>query len=453
MTTLPRRALLALAPMLALPPAHADAPITGADLLLVVMSDLHSAGERGAAALGAVDAALAANGGAQAVILVNGDVFERGNAVALRSGGAADWAFLGALRRRAPVVLNIGNHETALADDLAEVVRRARAADLLVLSNLRDRRTGAAFADASAEIPLRNGRRLRLVGIATAEAMTYRQVVRETLEIPEPAAWARANLPGLLPGADMAVVLSHAGVAADRAILPLLPDGTLLVGGHEHLRFVHAEGATRYLHTGSWNRFVTLVGVGFGGAVPALTIRQVAVEPDVAEDPAQAATWREVLAAHSAAEDREVVLRLPRALPLGDAARRAAAAVAAATGSAAGLLGHTGFGTGLPAGDVTRLAWDAFLRFDGALFAAEADAAALAAMAPRLNQDAEVPLAARIGDFAYANVLPAAPARIAANGWVRANAARFLGTEALRFEPAPGLMLKPVVAAALRANP
>jgi 2',3'-cyclic-nucleotide 2'-phosphodiesterase (5'-nucleotidase family) len=441
MTALPRRALLALMPMLALPPARADAPFTGADLLLVVMSDLHSAGERAAAFLGVVDAALAANRGAEPVILINGDVFERGNAVALRSGGAADWAFLAALRRRAPVVLNIGNHETALTDDMAEVVRRARAADLLVLSNLRDRRTGAAFADASAEIPLRNGRRLRLAGIATAEAATYRQVVRETLEIPD------------LPGADLAVVLSHAGVAADRAILPLLPDGALLVGGHEHLRFAHAAGATRYLHTGSWNRFVALVGVGLGAGAPSLALRQVAVEPGVAEDLAQAATWHEVLAAHSAPEDREVVLRLPRALPLPEAARRAAAAVAAATGSGAGLLGHTGFGTGLPAGDVTRLAWDAFLRFDGALFTAEADQAALAAIAPRLNQDAEVPLEARIGDFAYADALPAPPARIAANGWVRANAARFLGTEALRFEQAPGLMLKPIVAAALRANP
>jgi predicted MPP superfamily phosphohydrolase len=453
MTALPRRALLALAPMLALPPARADAPITGADLLLVVMSDLHSAGERAAAALGVVDAAIAANRGAQPLILVNGDVFERGNAVALRSGGAADWAFLGALRRRAPVVLNLGNHETALADELAEVVRRALAADLLILSNLRDRRTGAPFAEASADIPLRGGRRLRLAGIATAEAATYRQVVRDTLEIPDPASWARETLPALLDGAGMAVVLSHAGVVADRSILPLLPDGALLVGGHEHLRFAHATGATRYVHTGSWNRVVTLVGVGFGAGAPALTLRQVAVEPGVGEDPAQAATWREVLAAHSAPEDREVVLRLPRALPLAEAARRAAAAVAGATGSAAGLLGHTGFGTGLPAGEVTRLAWDAFLRFDGALFTAEADTAALAAMAPRLNQDEDIPLAMRIGDFAYADALPAAPARLAANGWVRANAARFLGTDALRFDGAPGLMLKAVVAAALRAHP
>ncbi len=453
MTALPRRALLALPSLLALPPARADAPLTGADLLLVVMSDLHSAGERAAAALGTVDAALSANRAAQPVILVNGDVFERGNAVALRSGGAADWAFLAALRRRAPVVLNIGNHETALTDDLAEVVRRARTADLIVLSNLRNRRTGAPFAEAAADIPLRAGRRLRLAGIATAEAATYRQVVRDTLEIPDPAAWARSHLPSLLQGADLAVVLSHAGIAADRAVLPLLPDGALLVGGHEHLRFAHAERATRYVHTGSWNRFVTLVGVGFGAGAPALSLRQLAVEPGVADDPALAATWREVLAAYSAPEDREVVLRLPRPLPLPEAARRAAAAVAAATGSAAGLLGHTGFGAGLPGGDVTRLTWDAFLRFDGALFTAEADAAALSAMAPRLNQDEDIPLAGRIGDFAYADALPAAPARVAANGWVRANTARFLGTEGLRFDLAPGVMLKPVVAAALRAKP
>lgn len=449
------RRLLLAAPGLMLPAAaRPDSPIAGADLLLACLSDLHSAGRRAAATLGALDAALAANRGAQALILVNGDVFERGNAVALRSGGAADWAFLGALRRRAPVVLNIGNHETALVDDLAEVVRRLRALDILVLSNLRARRTGAAFAEASAEIPLRGGRRLRVVGLATDEAMTYRQVVRETLEIPAPADWARANLPGLLAGGDLSVVLSHAGVAADRAILPLLPDGSLLLGGHEHLRFHHAQGATRYLHTGSWNRALTLAGIAFGAGAPAIALREVAVEPGAAEDPAQAATWREVLAAHAAPEDREVLFHLPRALPLSEAARRASAAVARATGAATGLLGHTGFGTGLPAGAVTRLDWDAFLRFDDALFRAEADAAALATLATRVNQDEAVPLAARIGDFAYAAPPPGAAAQpVAANGWVRMNAARFLGTTALRFEPVPGLGLKSVAVESFRTWP
>jgi len=174
--------------------------------------------------------------------------------------------------------------------------------------------------------------------------------VRPTLDIPAPAAWARENLPGLLAGADAAVVLSHAGVAADRAMLSLLPDGALLLGGHEHLRFTHAEGATRYVHTGSWNRFVTLAGVTLGGGAPRIALREAAVEPGTAEDAAHAALWREVFAAHATAEDREVVLRLPRALPLPEAARRASAAVAQAAGAATGLLGHTSFGTGLPAG-------------------------------------------------------------------------------------------------------
>ncbi|WP_270935681.1 metallophosphoesterase [Falsiroseomonas oryzae] len=445
-----RRMLLAMPGLALAPRARADAPFAGADLLIVAMADLHSAMERAAAVLGAVDAALSANRGVPAVIAINGDVFERGNAVALRSGGAADWAFLAALRRRAPVVLNLGNHETALLDDMAEAVRRAEALDLRVVSNLRDRRTGLPFAPAVATFPLPGGRRLVLAGIATDEAMTYRQVARSALDIPPPAEWARENLPGLLAGAEARVVLSHAGVAADRAILPLLPDGTLLLGGHEHLRFHHRAGATRYLHGGSWNRFVTLAAFGLGRETPELATREVAIEPGLAEDAAHAALVREVLAAQLSAAEREVLFSLPRAMPLGEAARRASAAIAMATGTATGLIGHTTFGTGLPAGEVTRFAFDACIRFDGPLFRAEADAALLAAMAPRLNQDGDLPLQDRIGDFAYAHALPAGPSVLSAIGWVRQNAARFLGTDALRFEPAPGATLKSATIEALR---
>lgn len=445
---IPRRPLLALPGLALVTRARADRALTGADLLVLALSDLHSAMERAAATLGVVDAAVAANRGIPAVIVINGDVFERGNAVALRSDGAADWAFLAALRRRAPVVLNIGNHEGALLDDLHEVVRRAQAADLLVLSNLLDRRTGLPFAPATAELPLPGGRRLTLVGIATDDASTYRAPVRETLRIPEPAGWARENLPALLAGAEAAVVLSHAGVAADREMLPLMPPGALLLGGHEHLRFQVALGPVRYLHTGSWNRFVTLAGLSFSGAAPVL--HEAAVEPGTAEDPAHAALVREVLAAHLTPVEREVLFTLPRALPLGEAARRASAAMGEATGAATGLIGHTSFGTGLPPGEVTRFAFDAFIRFDGTLFRGEADAAALAAIRDRANQDGDVEFDRRIGDFAYAAALPGAPAALATNGWLRLNARRYLGTEAIAFAEVPGVTLKSAVTEALR---
>lgn len=453
-TRLPRRFALSLAaalPGLVLLPAAPRparaAAFPGAAVIAVLLSDLHSAQDRAAATLGALDRVLAANAGTRAVIVVNGDVFERGNVIALRSMGQADWAFLAALRRRAPVVLNLGNHETALLDDMAETVARARALDLVVLSTLQRAADGAPLTEAAFRLDLAGGKRLAIVGIATDEANTYRQVARERLRFPDPAAWARENLAGLVAGADHVLVASHAGVAADRAILPLLPDGALLLGGHEHLRFVHAAGRTRYLHTGSWNRFFTVAAFGEG----AIRSAEVAVEPGQDEDAAHAALWREVFAAHARPEDREVLFRLPAALPLPAAARRAVAAVAAAAGVESGLMNHTTFGTGLPAGEVTRLDFDAFLRFDGGLVQAEADRAAMAAIAARANQDEEVPLDRRIGDFVYASALPAGPARVAANGWVGLNAARYLGG-ALSFQPVPELRVKAVVQRALAAG-
>ena len=447
---MPRRALLAMP--VGLIAARADAAMTGADALLLVMGDLHSAMERAAALLGVVDAALAAHRGVPAFILINGDVFERGNAVARRSAAVADWSFLAALRRRAPVVLNIGNHETALIDDLAEVVERAVALDLRVVSNLRDRRSGLPFAEVSTHFDLPGRRGLRVIGMATDEAATYRPEARALIDMPEPVAWARERLPALFATDEVRVLLSHAGVVADRAILPMLPGGTLLVGGHEHLRFTHAAGATRYVHTGSWNRFLTLVGLHLGQPIPRLELRELAVEPGQVEDAEHAALVDQVTAAHASAEDAEVLFELEQPLPLAVAARRACAALATATGSQAGLLGHTGFGTGLPAGPVRRLDFDAFLRFDGPVFRAEADAAALAAMAPRLNQDSATSLAARIGDFCHADPWPAGPGPLASNGWVRLHAGRFLGDPAPDFAPVPGLMLKPLVEAALRAG-
>jgi len=412
----------------------------GAGPRLVLLSDLHSAQEGAAALLGAVARAVA---GRPAAILINGDVFERGNVVALRSGGALDWALLGRLRALAPVVLNLGNHETALLDDMAETVRRARALDLVVLSNLRDRRSAAPFAEASLRITL-GGRRLVVAGIATDEIMTYRAPVRPTLDIPAPAEWGRAELPALLAAAEIPVVLSHAGVVADRAFLPALPDGTLLVGGHEHLRFVHAAGRTRYVHTGSWNRFAVLADWDAAG----WSLSELPLRPGENEDAAHARAVAEAMAAHLTPAEREVLGSLPRPLPLGEAARFATRAIAAAAQGTTGAMAHTSFGNGLPAGPVTRFAFDAFLRFDGPLFRGEAGEAALAALAARANQDGEVPLGQRVGDFAHAD--PLAAGAFAVNGWVRLNALRYLGQAEIAFAEVPGLRVKQVVAEALR---
>jgi 2',3'-cyclic-nucleotide 2'-phosphodiesterase (5'-nucleotidase family) len=448
-----RRALVlgagaALGPTVSAPLVAATRP----DLVVVILSDLHSAYSRMTGTLAAVDRVIRSAAGAPVLVVINGDVFERGNVVALRSQGAADWAFLEALRRRAPVVLNLGNHETALLDDMAETVRAARARGILVVSNMIDRRTGRPYA-AAHEVVSIGGVEIDVVGIATDEMNTYRQVAREHIEVPAPGAWGRERLPTLLRSGRLAVVLSHAGVAADREMLPVIPDGSLLVGGHEHLHFRHEVGRTRYLHVGSWNRFVTSALVTAPGAANGrIDVERADIPLNADAEPALAASIREQTARHLTDEDRQVIVRPRRALSLGESGRRLAAAMARAADADVGVISHTTLGTGIEPGDVTRFDMASVIRFDGGVVVAEIAPETLRGILRRANQDDDRPLADRSGDFVYANTVEVRDDRryrLVANGWTRLNAARLLGVTGLEFTEARTPTLRAMLAAAL----
>jgi 2',3'-cyclic-nucleotide 2'-phosphodiesterase (5'-nucleotidase family) len=246
------------------------------------------------------------------------------------------------------------------------------------------------------------------------------------------------------------VAASHAGVAADRAILPLLPPRAFLLGGHDHLAFAEpAQGAARYAHLGYG-------GAAFGalmlarGAGPSFA--RVEVPEDAPADPALAALVAATLAEHLTPEDRAIVATLPDALALPQAAALAAEAMRRAAGADVALLNHTSFGAGLPSGEVTRYDFDAFLRFDDAICAAEMEGAALARVLARANQHHGAPLAARSGDYLHATPLSPEPGRlyrVAVNGWVAGKAAAYLGDEAVAFTALEGKRLRPETAAAL----
>ncbi len=70
--------------------------------------------------------------------------------------------------------------------------------------------------------------------------------------------------------------MSHAGVVPDRDILPMLPDGTLMIGGHDHLTLVHEAGKTVSAYR-SWGSLLTIASV----AAPA-TRRRSSVWPSTA---------------------------------------------------------------------------------------------------------------------------------------------------------------------------
>jgi len=442
-----RSALQLLASSVALLPmaAYAQGPAPAGRIL--ILSDLHSAYERSAQLLAALEAEVAIHD-VPHLIVINGDVFEIGNAVTKRSGGAMDWAFLQALARLAPTVLNLGNHEPDLVEDLSEAIARAQAAGLTVVSNIGDARTGQPFVGATAALRL-GDMPVKLVGIATDAITTYPKAQRESLAIPAPVDWAAAHLGDALAGPGLNIVLSHAGVVADRAILPMLPDGTLLIGGHDHLLFTHVQGATRYVHTGSWSSTYTVADIGADGAIG---LTQVPVDPAGPASADLAALIATTMAEHLTDAERATVATAPAALTLAETGRFVAAAMAQAAGADVGFIGHTTLGTGLPAGAVSLHAFNSVVRFDGKLVVAEVDAATLSEILAICNQDQAATLDQRTGDFLYAapSELPQkATYRIVTGDWPAMNQKKYFLREDLSFAPGPEVTIKPLVVAAI----
>lgn len=430
---------------LALPMARAIAADTAGRVL--ILSDLHSAYEHSAHLLAALRSEIQDHA-VPHIIAINGDVFEAGNVVASRSAGRVDWALLEALASLAPTVLNIGNHEADFSDDLAKVVEQAQALGITVVSNIVDSRSGAPYAPATASLKL-GDMNVNVVGIATPALFTYPKALRDSLTLPDPVAWASANLAEALAADGLDLVLSHAGVVADRAILPLLPDGTLIVGGHDHLLLTHEEGRSRYVHTGSWSNVYTVAEIAADGAI---TLSQTELPADIAPDAELAALIEAMLAEHLTAEERAAIGQSETAMSLAETGRFVAAIMAAGAGADVGFVGHTTLGTGLPQGDVSQYGFNAIVRFDGKLMLAEVSAQVLAEILARANQDGAQTLEQRTGDFLYAapTDLPAKQSyTIVTNDWSATNQKSYFGREDLVFTPGPEVMLKALVTQAL----
>ncbi len=447
-----RRAALKLLASAAIAPlAGLAAPVRADDAAgvnFIIMADLHSAYDRTGQLLAAVEEQVAASA-QPSVIIINGDLFESGNVVAMRSGGEIDWAFLKALSETAPVVFNIGNHEPDIDNDLAHFVEKAQGLGVTVISNITDTRTGALYAPAAATLDV-GSEKVTFAAIGVDNLFTYPKASREQLAIPEPVKWAEDNLGGLLKNGQINVVLSHAGVVPDRAILPMLPDGTLMIGGHDHLDIEYAEDNTRYLHTGCWSTACTVARVA--GPGQAAVFNRIDIDPEAPASAKLAELIPAVMSAHLTDEDTAVVAETAQARTNDEAGLFVATAMAAAAGADVGFIGHTTFGAGLPKGPVSRYDFNSSIRFDGTLKQAEVDAATLAAILERCNQFGEFPFVRRTGDYLYA--APEAGRKesfvLVCNDWAATNAKSYFGRDDLVFSDVPDLQVKALALAAMK---
>src|SRR6516164_1381594 len=111
------------------------------EALVIIAADQHSAYERTAQVRAAVDKLKADHPGLPLAVVLDGDTLENSNVVARRSRGVVDFAMFSALARRAPTIINLGNHETEFSN-LADTVAQIEATGARVVTNLTNRDTG-----------------------------------------------------------------------------------------------------------------------------------------------------------------------------------------------------------------------------------------------------------------------------------------------------------------------
>lgn len=114
-------------------------------------------------------------------------------------------------------------------------------------------------------------------------------------------------------------------MAGDRDILPLLPDGALMIGGHNHLLFQHEQGRSAYVHTGSWSNAYTTATLYDDGRIAASS---TAVDVNATPSPRLASLIATTLATHLTDEEKAVLGVSPRAMTLGETGRAVASALA-----------------------------------------------------------------------------------------------------------------------------
>ena len=436
-------------------PLLAGLPRTDREVLIFYLADTHASYSAYGRILSLLDQVIQDNPRTPVLVVINGDVFEIGDLIGQRSGGAGDWAFLAHLRSRAPVLINVGNHEFDFQGP-KEWGAQARALDLAVVSNIRNSQDNQLIAPDFFEFE-----GFTFPGFATTALNTYVPGVRGQLVIPDPL----ESLGQFQKQHDVSppkmFVLSHAGLNDDRRLLEFTGSQSLLAGAHNHQTF-HYQFADRYAYfqQGFRGESVKLIHLGGVGNPSSTRFQEVIIDSSYPEEVAFAKEIAALRKDYLRAEDQESVGGMSRQLNFAEAVQWAVERIQQGTEADLALVNHTSFGSGLPEGVVSRYAFSTFVRFDNRLVEANLPGVDIKKIIEHSQQEGDTPLGRRQG----AVLFTATPRthfedhteyRFVTSDWValEANQKGYLGLpHTVSFSPVAEFTVRSVLGAALASH-
>jgi 5'-nucleotidase / UDP-sugar diphosphatase len=422
------------------------------DLVIINMADTHSAYDRYPAILKGIEDLSTRYTEKTMVILFDGDLFESGNSVAMKSEGTVDLEFIRRLGEYGKVIINVGNHEFDLSNP-EEFRSKVESTGAHVI--------GTVASEGDNELPsywdiLLEEKRVRIIGVGVDALNTYPKELRESLTIPEPVEWMENNYDSLSEGADSVIVASHSGLVADLSMLDYLgtKDNLLyMVGAHDHITLKEEVNGIPYMHNGFKGEQFNVTEISFVEDKSQIDFTDVITNEIEGEDDQLKAFIKDARETFLSSEDLEIVGTVPENMNVLEGALWAVETIRKATGGDVAFLNHTSFGSGLAQGPLSRYRYNQFMRFDNNVMTATVDGETLSSILSLCNQQDQKDIHKRSGDFLYAGTIDVDESKtytIVTSSWVALdfNQMKYLGIN-LEFTQIPDITTKGLLEAEL----
>lgn len=179
-----------------------------------------------------------------------------------------------------------GNHEFDLSADVLEKAIR-NSPFPWVCTNCEDSRTGQPYAGMSSYLLLeRNGIRVGFFGIISPRLQSvFRKAAHPNLKLTDPIDAAASATKKLRDaGACLVIALTHQDTTEDKWLAEVVPEISLILGGHTHTVQTTVAGSTLIFRTGYNLQYFGMAEVILGNE-PHIRFTTLPVTPNIPEDP------------------------------------------------------------------------------------------------------------------------------------------------------------------------